>query len=292
MRCILTLLLAFLIPLIAEEKPNIVTANTIVHDLAQRIGGDRFRVTCLLQPGIDPHLYQPVPSDVQRLAQARLVIINGLGFEGWFDGLAREAAFTGPVVVATAGITPRMMGDHDHPGVEVPDPHPFNAIIHGVTYAENIRDALVAQDAAGAEGIRQRAAQVIGELRDLDAWARQSFAVIPRERRVIVTHHDALDYFAQAYGFRIAAPMTALEDGEPGARQVADLVTFIRGTGATGIFLEYGKHPGLVTQIAREAGVRVGGGLYLDGLGPDGSPASTYPGMFRANVETILAALR
>lgn len=288
----------------AVEPIPVVTGNTIVHDLTVRIGGDRVAASCLLPPGQDPHLYQPVPADVQRLAVARLFIINGLGFEGWFEGLAREARFAGTVVVATAGLVPLpMRGEepghegHGHgpvggAGGQVDDPHAYNAIIHGVRYAENIRDALTAADPEGAEAYRSRAAAVIEELRAADAWARKEFAAIPKGQRKIITNHDALQYFAREYGFEILAPNTALEDSQPSAQDLAALVQFIRSNRAKGVFLEFGKNRKAVEQVAREAGVQVGAELYLDGVGPAGGPAATYVGMFRSNVQAILGALR
>jgi zinc/manganese transport system substrate-binding protein len=273
----------------------VVTGNTVVQDLAVRIGGSRIAATCLLRPGVDPHAYQPVPEDVRRLAAARLVIINGLGFEGWFESLAREARFSGAVVVASAGITPlRMAGDgghgHDHPAVD--DPHAYNSIRHGVRYAENIRDALIAMDPEGAAGHRQRAEALIVELRQADAWATVQFAVIPKAQRTIITNHDALAYFAADYGFQVLSPDTALEDSQPGAQQIAALSTFIRAHGVRGVFLEFGKNPKLIEQIAAESGARIGAPLMLDGAGSIAEPELGYVGMFRANVRSIVEALR
>jgi zinc/manganese transport system substrate-binding protein len=275
----------------AAVPMNVVAGSTVVQDLAQRIGGERVAVSGLLPPGIDAHHYQPVPEDIRRLATADLVVLNGLGFEGWFDALCREAGFHGTVVVASAGIVPLRLADADHPGGMADDPHAFNSVLLGVRYAENLRDALIAADPAGADGIRARAAGVVAELRRLDAWARREVARIPPERRILVTDHDALQYFARDYGFTLRAVNTALADSEPSARQAARLVDFVRAQGVRGIFLERGRRAPVVEQIAREAGVRLAGDLCLDGLGPAGSPTGTYAGMFEANVKAIVAAL-
>lgn len=298
MRPILLLFLAW--AAVAAEPIPVITGTTVIADLTARIGGGRFAVTCLGRPGVDPHAYQPVPDDVRRLAAARLVIINGLGFEGWFEKLAAEARFAGTVVVATAGIVPLAMGEggcgdpgHDHGhGAAVPDPHPYNSIRQGLRYVENIRDALVAADPAGVEELRARATDLLGELRRTDAWATARLAAIPRAHRTIITNHEALAYFAKDYGFAVQAPNTALEDSQPSAKQLAALVAHIRQQGVKGVFLEYGANPKLIEQIAAEAGVRVGAALYLDGVGPPDSPAASYVGMFRANVEAICAALQ
>ena len=291
----------------AEPLP-VVTGNTIVQDITAIIGGEAVAATCLQQPGVDVHAYQPVPADVQRLSTARMVILNGLGFEGWFEGLAREAGLTATVVVASRGIAPLAMASgghdhaqhdhghdgegHDHHLKTVDDPHAFNAIANGVRYAENIRDALTAADPAGAVGYRARADAYIAELRAADAWARREFATIPRTQRKLVTDHDALQYFAKEYGFTIVAPNTALEDSQPSAKDIAGIVAFIRAQGVKAVFLEAGKSGKVVEQIAAEAGVRVGDRLHLDSLGSAGSPTATYLGMFRHNVTAILGGLR
>lgn len=288
--------------LLAAGEPLPVTAgSSVVYDLTQRIGGERIAVVCLVRPGGDPHAYRPVPEDVRRLAGARLVIVNGLGFEGWFDGLAREARFAGTVAVATAGIPTVPLAcrhgqgdghghgpDHDD---DVPDPHPWNSIRQGVRYAENIRDALLAVDPAGAEVYRTRAAAVIDELRRTDAWAVERLAGIPRAQRRLVTDHDALAYFARDYGFTVVAIGAGLAGGAPDARRLAEVVALIRQQGVKGVFLQSGADPRLVQQVAAEAGVRLGAPLHLDGLGPADGPAATYVGMFRANIEAIAAAL-
>lgn len=280
------------------EPLRVVTGTTVVQDLVLQIGGDRVRSTCLLQPGGDPHGYQPVPEDVKRLAKAQLVVINGLGFEGWFEGLAKEAGYRGTVVVASATVEPLAMEESDHPahpGHEhhtAQDPHAYNSLQGGMRYAEVIIDALAKADPAGAAEYRTRGKTYLGELRQLDAWAKKAIAAIPAGQRKIVTHHDALAYFARDYGFEIKAPGTALEDSQPSAKDIADLVTFIRAQGVKGVFLEFAKNDKIISQVADEAQVKIGAGLYLDGTGAPGTPAATYAGMFRVNVEAIVAALK
>lgn len=306
MRSLIVVFLAAGSVMWGAEPLRVVTGNTIVQDIAATIGGETVAATCLQQPGVDVHAYQPVPADVQRLAAAQVVVLNGLGFEGWFEGLAKEAGLTATVVIASRGITPLPMAsgghdhghhdhahhDHGHDEKTVDDPHAFNAIANGVRYAENIRDALIAADQAGAAGYRTRAETYIAELRTADAWARKEFSTIPRARRKVVTDHDAMQYFAKEYGFTIVAPNTALVDSQPSAKDIAAIVAFIREQGVKTVFLEAGKSGKVIEQIAAEAGVRVGDRLHVDGLGPAGSPAGTYIGAFRHNVTAILDGLR
>jgi zinc/manganese transport system substrate-binding protein len=282
----------------SEPSLRIVTGNTVVQDIVQEIGGERISATCLLQAGVDPHSYQPVPEDVKRIASAQLVIINGLGFEGWFAGLAKESGYRGLVVTATRGIEALKMEDedgHEAGGAAhglVDDPHAFNSIVQGVRYAENIRDALISADPSGADAYQAAAATYIASLRAADAKAKQLFSTIPKAQRKLVTNHDALQYFAKEYGFEIVAPNTALEDSQPSAKDLAEIIAFIRKQGVKSVFLEFGKQEKIVEQIAKEAGVRIGPELYLDGVGPAGTPAATYLGMFMHNVQAIADGLR
>jgi zinc/manganese transport system substrate-binding protein len=259
----------------------------VVFDILRHVGGDRVEAQCLLRAGIDPHAYQPVPEDVRRLAQADLVVENGLGFEGWADGLLKEAGFTGRIAVASAGIAPLATTD----GGATPDPHAFNDLANGARYAENIRDALVALDPAGAEDYQAWSDAYVAELRQLDGWVKRQVARIPPDQRRLVTDHDALRYFAKAYGFTVVAPATATEDAQPGARQLGAIVDLIKAQRIKGVFLEPDRNPKLVEQIAREAGVTIGGALFLDGLAPAGALADSYTGMFLANVRTIVRTL-
>ncbi len=299
MRCVFLCCLGAL--LAAAEALPVITGNSLLLDLVQRVGGGRVASSSLVPAGVDPHAYQPVPDDLRRLAAARLVVINGLGFEGWFDRLAGEARFAGSVVVAASGIVPlpadpgdaHQHGDHGHaPAAVADDPHAFTSARLLVRYTENIREALVAADPDDAAGHRARAEALISELRAADAWATEQFAAVPRARRVLVTDHASLAYLAADYGLRLITPRTTLDEGQPSARRVAEIVAAVRRAGVSAVFIEAGRNPRLVEQIASEAGVRVGGRLLVDALDAPGTPGGSAVGAFRQNVETILAGLR
>lgn len=284
----------------AEALP-VITGNSLLLDLVQRVGGARVTASSLVPPGVDPHAYQPVPDDLRRLAAARIVVINGLGFEGWFDRLASEARFAGTVVVAAAGIVPLPAesgaahdhGAHDHaPTAVADDPHAFTSARLLVRYAENIRDALVAADPDDAAGHRSRADALVSDLRAADAWATEQFAAVPRSRRVLVTDHASLAYLAADYGLRLITPRSTLDEGQPSARRVAEIVAAVRRAGVSAVFIEAGRNPRLVEQIASEAGVRVGGRLLVDALDAPGTPGGTAVGAFRHNIDAILSGLR
>ncbi|MDW8373043.1 MAG: zinc ABC transporter substrate-binding protein [Planctomycetota bacterium] len=292
----------------AGEVLRIVAGHSVIADLAQRMVDERFQVDVLVPPGQCPHTYRPTPEDVRRLAQADLILLNGLGFEGWFEPLTKEARLRARVLAVSQGIAPLTTadteqcpcGDEGHAHVDhtlkhetVIDPHAWNSLRQGIRYAENIRDALLAiAPAEAATELRARADALIRELRRTDAWAIAELAQIPRARRVIVTNHAALGYFARDYGFRIVAPLGPMAESQPSAREITRIVAEIRTLGVPAVFFESGKNPKLIERIAEESGVRIAGSLYVDGLGPPGSPAESYIAAFRHNVQTIVAALK
>jgi len=275
-----------------EHRLRVVAATTVIADLVRRIGGDHVDCHCLVAAGVDPHTFQPAPADRQTLAEAELVVINGLGFEGWFDALLKESSSPAPVVIASTGVVALTMTDEDHQGSPVPDPHAFNDPANGVIYAENIRDALAKADPRDADDYRAWADHVIASLRLLDGWIKRQVAQLPAANRILITDHDAMQYFAKAYGFTVVAPGSALEDAEPGAGKCAAIVALIRAQHVKGVFFEAGKNPKVLAQIAAEAGVAIGDDLYLDGVGPPGSFAGTYEGMFLHNVRAIVRTLK
>jgi zinc/manganese transport system substrate-binding protein len=297
MRLQIVALLLVLVSATSAERLPVACATSVLADMATQIGGDRIRVLPLVPAGGDAHTYQPGAAEAQALGSARMVVINGLGFEGWFDRLAAAAGFAGSVVVASVGVTPRQMDaacgvgeGQDHTGHDhTVDPHAWLDLANGQRYAENIRDGLIAADPAGTADYRAWTDAYLARLRALDGWTRRQLAAIPAARRVLVTNHDAAGYFAAAYGFTVRAPATALDE-TVGGQDLARLAGWVREQGVPAVFLEHAKDPRLVARIAEDAGVALGGTLYLDGVPADG--LSTYEGMFLLNVRRLVAALQ
>ncbi len=278
----------------ARPPIKVVASFSILADLVRNVGGERVDVAPLVGPNGDAHVYEPSPADSRRIADARLVIVNGLGFEGWLDRLVRAAGSKVPVVVASAGIRPRAGErdetrlDPDRPGV---DPHAWQSVANAKRYVANIRDALIKIDPAGTGTYTANAAAYLGRLDALDREIRDTLARIPAGRRRVITSHDAFGYFAEAYGIAFLAPEGLSTDAEPSARTVARIIRSIESKRVAAVFLENAVDPRLVQLIARETGARIGGTLYSDALtGPDG-PASTYLDMMRHNVQALAAAL-
>jgi zinc/manganese transport system substrate-binding protein len=286
---------------------SVVASFSILGDMTARVGGDRIALRVIAGPDVDSHGFQPRPSDVAALRDARLIIRNGLGFDGWIDRLVRSAGFRGPVATATEGITPRSMAAHSHGhahgGAErrqnhsvgprmVPDPHAWQDLRHGQRYVRTIAAALSAADPAGAEAYRGNAEAFAARLVTLDGWVRAQVEAVPQARRKVVTSHDAFGYFGAAYGIEFLAPQGVSTEGEPSAAEVARLIRQIRDQGITALFMENMTNPATLRRVAAEARVTIGGRLYADALSGPAGPAPDYEAMFRHNVGLLVPAMR
>ena len=273
------------------SKPRVVATITIIGDIARNIAGDKADVVTLLSPGVDPHEYEPVPSDLQALAQAKIVFANGAGLETWLPKLMQSAGTPIKVQNVSDGLALHTLDDN---GVKVTDPHLWFDVANAIHYAEQIRDGLTAIDPANAAAYRANAEAYIGQLKDLDTWVIAHINTLPTEKRLLVTNHDTFGYFAARYNFKILGTIfpTSGAEASPSAQQVAQLVDAIKASGVKAVFTENTLNPDLANTIANEAGVKVITKLYTDSLGPQGSPAATYIDLMRYDVQTIVDALK
>jgi len=286
-------------PALADaQKLRVVATFSILGDLVAQVGGDRVAVTTLVKPDADAHGYAPAPSDARTVAAADLVVVNGLGLEGWIDRLIKASGTKAPVVVASKGIRPiEEAEDHghghgqDHAHDHHADPHAWQSIANAKVYVANIRDGLVARDPAHAAEYAARAQTYLGELDALEKDVRDTIAKIPPARRRIITTHDAFGYFTAAYGLTFIAPQGVSTDSEASPRDVARIVRQIRAEKIPAVFLETIADPRLLEQIARESGAAVGGKVYSDALSGPGGPAPTYLAMMRNNLAAFAKAL-
>lgn len=282
--------------LAAEERPLIVCSTTQIADFTRQVVGDRMRVHSLLAVGADPHTYQPTPGDARLVTQAALVIENGLNLEGknWMATLAADSGR--PMLTATDGV--RLLELSAQEQAEegyAHDPHAWFDPANAAVYVNNIARAVIALDPAHEGEYRARSELYLAQLRALDAWIRRQVAAIPPQRRLLVTSHDAFGYFCRSYGFAARAPVGWSTGAELGAGLTPDrrrqVVASIRESGVPVVFIETSVNPAVLSQIADEAGVRVGPSLYSDSMGAAGSAGATYLGMMRENVLALVAGL-
>lgn len=283
----------------AERKPLVVASTTQIADFARQVAGDDAVVKSILAPGADPHTYQVTPNDVQIVLAADLCLENGLHLEGknWMATLAKDAGK--PLVTVTEGVQPLTI---DAQGQSVVDPHAWFSPRNAAVYVNNITRALIGLMPAKKPEFEARAKLYLQQLRILDAWIREQVDQVPAAKRILVTTHDAFNYFCREYRFNAGndylsiAPVGWSTGAEVGAGMTPErhrrVVESIRESGAPAIFVETSINPKQIREIARETGVRIGGELYSDSMGPAGSAGETYLGMMRENVLLVIGALK
>jgi zinc/manganese transport system substrate-binding protein len=278
------MLMAAAPPLRAEERLNVVASFSILGDFVRNVGGDRVNVSTLVGPNGDVHVYAPAPADAKKIADAKLLVINGLGLEGWLPRLLQASGSKAPIVTATRGIAPLKLGSNA-------DPHAWQSVVDARIYVANIRDALDTADPADAEVFRKQAQAYLTKLDALDREVREAIAKIPQGRRKVISTHDAFGYFASAYGIDFIAPEGVSTESEASARDIADIITQVRGQKIPAVFLENISDPRLMRRIAAETGASIGGTLYSDSLTDEKGDAPTYIDMVRHNIRTLTGAL-
>ncbi|MET4214123.1 zinc ABC transporter substrate-binding protein [Bradyrhizobium sp. LA2.1] len=283
-RLLLCVLLLIASPLHAAERLNVVASFSILGDFVRTVGGDRVDVTTLVGPDSDVHVYTPAPSDAKRIADAKLVIVNGLGLEGWLPRLVQSAGSKAQVVTVSAGIVPLKLGS-------AADPHAWQSVPNARIYVSDIANALAAADPDDAEFFRARAKAYLDKLEALDREVREAVAKIPPERRKVISTHDAFGYFAAEYGVQFVAPLGVSTETEPSARDIAAIIGQIKVQKIPAVFLENISDDRLIRRIAAETGAKVGGTLISDGLTGEKGLAPTYIDMVRHNIKALTSAL-
>lgn len=313
----------------SDTPLRIVATTTQIADLARNVLGERGEVRSILPLNADAHDFEPTPQDVERVADADLILEHGLGLDSWVDGLIASAGRSATHVLVTDGVHTHASlededahgdegEDHDHPDATPDadehdehadddghnhdhghdhgdiDPHVWFDVANTKIMVENIRDALIAADAAGSSTYTANASAYLAELDALDAWIRAQVATIPEEQRKMVTNHEAFGYYIEAYGFHfVGAVIPSLDSqAQPTARETAELMDAMEHEGVRVIFAEAAINPDLATQLAEELNIEIVDDLYGDSLGSTDSGADTYIGMMRSNTEKIVAALR
>lgn len=288
----------------AQGQPlRVVASFSILADMVKEVGGQHIALSTIVGPDSDAHAFEPSPRNVQALAAAQVLVVNGLDFETWLAGMLRSSQFRGEQIVASSGVVTRKLSeselehDHDHDNDHGHhhgdiDPHAWQSLENGVVYVRNIAAGLIKADPAHAADYQANANTYIAHIQAMDQDIKAAIALIPPQRRKVITSHDAFAYFGQAYGIQFISATGVASQAEPSAKDVAAIIDKVRREQIAAVFIENVSSAKLVSQIARETGAKVGGTLYSDALAQPGQPASTYLGMMRWNADQLIAALK
>lgn len=274
-----------------SNQLRVVATSTIVEDLTAAIATEEIQVTGILEPGADPHVYEPVPADSRALEQADLILYNGYNLEPGLIKLIQATGLKAEKVAVAEVVQPLQLSKDQRQ--TVPDPHVWGDVQNVIQMVQLIRDRLIEQSPEEAAELRQNAAQLIAQLQALDTWVEQQIATIPAAQRRLVTTHDAFQYYGQAYGLEIVGTLIGISTEEqPSARTTQRLIEAIKAAGIPTIFAETTINPTLIRTVAEEAEVNLASQpLYSDSIGAPGSGAASYIQMMVANTRTIVEAL-
>ncbi|MCX6018065.1 MAG: zinc ABC transporter substrate-binding protein [Chloroflexi bacterium] len=270
---------------------RVVVTFSVLGDFVGRVAGGMADINVLVPAGGDAHEYEPAPSDVVRIADADVIVENGVGFEAWLDMLYQSSGSKATRIIASEGIKLREVAE----GRTVHDPHIWHDVRNAIRMVNNIAEAFARADAPNAVQYQANAAKYVAELDALDAEIAAKIGTLSESQRRIVTTHDSLGYFGARYGVEMIGSVidsVSTESGEPSAQEMAALIEKIHTQHVQAIFVENMSNPRLVERVAQEAGVRVGGELFTDALGAPGSVYATYIDAMRANVRTLSEAVK
>lgn len=289
---------------VKRDRPLRIVATTgVLADVTRQLAGDLAVVTSMVPAGADLHTFEPTTDSVKELATADLVIVNGLGLEGWMDKVVANSGFKGRVVVASEGVEPiasSAEADHDHDAAEHEhhdhgggvDPHAWTDVMAVSRYAVNIRAALVQADGYNAAEYESRGEVYNAQLKVLHNWVLRETSRLTPEQRILIMDHDAMAYFAQRYGFTVKTLRGASTREEPNAHNLAEVADFMRQYGVRSIYVESSGSQRLAEQLARETGARIGEPLLVHSPAPAGEPGDTYIAMTMLNVFRLVRGTR
>jgi len=295
---LLSALLALLPAAMQAAGPlKVVSFSTVLTEIAQQVGGSDAQVDGLVKAGVDPHEFQPTPSDLRQVSDAQLILTSGKNLESYVPKLQEATGGKADLLkVGDRFPSLKMKPDEDEKDTAavkngmIEDPHWWNSIANVKLATKIIRDELIKLDPAHQADYEQNAKAYLAKLDDLDGWAKRKIAELPRDKRKLVTSHDAFQYFARDYGFKIYAIEGINTEVEASNRHVTELIDEIKSQNVKAIFLESTLNPKVTKEITRETGAQIGGTLYADGFGT--GDAGTYEGMMKHNVTTIVDALK
>lgn len=272
----------------SSGKIKTISSITIINDIVKNIGGDKVDAKSICGVGLDPHTYKPKPNDPRLISESRIVFINGFALEHWIEEMVHNAGGNKKVVSVTEGLTPMT----DEKGFGDPDPHAWFNVQYVKTYASNIAKALSEIDKDNEAFYKQNLDNYTKKLDSLDAWIKTEIEKIPKEKRVLITSHDAFRYFGKAYGLEVRGLQGISTEAKAQTEDVKKLIDLIKERKLGSVFIETSVNPKLLEEISRETGAKVGGTLYSDSVGDEGTFEGTYIGAVTHNVNTIVNSLK
>jgi len=270
-----------------NEKPSVVATASMWADMAKQIAGDYIDVKLVVPIGGDPHIYEPTPGDAIMVADADLILRNGLTFEGWLNELIENSGTKAPSVLITKGVDAIESSTYKNAA----DPHAWMDAQNGLIYIKNIRNAILTLIPQHAESINESYDSYKKQLIATDEYIKERVNEIPEEQRILITSHDAFQYFGRKYGIRLEAILGTSTDAEVQTSDINRVNNIIKESNLKAVFIESTINPKLLQQLAIENDIAIGGKLFSDSLGDEDSEAPTYIDMLRYNAETITGAL-
>ncbi|MEM1321980.1 MAG: zinc ABC transporter substrate-binding protein [Bacteroidota bacterium] len=279
---------AQLLSIRAQEGPPVVVATaSMFFDMAKNIAGEHLPIQLIVPIGSDPHLHIPTPQDAKLVADADLILKNGLTFEGWLEELIKNSGTNAAVKTITEGIEAIASDEY----ANSTDPHAWMNARHGLVYIKNIKEALTQLVPEHAEDFEANYQRYKKELEELDRYIESEIQKIPESRRILITSHDAFQYYGRRYGIQLESTLGTSTDAEVQTSDIVRLNRIIRKNKVPAIFVESTINPKLMNQLAKDNRIKTGGQLYADSIGDEDSPASTYLAMLKYNTDTIVKAL-
>ena len=273
---------------VSSGKIEAVSSINIISDIVQNIGGDKVDSYSICGVGVDPHTYQPKPSDPRKVSKSKIVFINGFNLEHWIEEMIKGAGGEKKVVTVSEGITPMT----DEKGFGDPDPHAWFDVANVKTYAENIAIGLKEIDPENAEYYEANLKKYLSELESLDNWIKSEITKIPEDKRILITSHDAFRYFGRAYGLEVKGLQGISTEAKVRTEDFKNIIDLIKEKKIRSVFIETSVNPKLLEQISGETGAQVGGTLYSDSIGNEGTDEGSYIGAVKFNVNTIVNSLK
>jgi len=313
---------------VAADKLSVVASFSVLGDITQELGGDKIALTTLVGANQDSHVYKPTPFDVQTLAKADLIVINGLSFEGWITRLEESSGFKGLRVVASKGANVIELHEEEHPGEEHDDknehakheehkehkegdhqgsadhqehdehhhgdqdPHAWHSLANIRVYINNISSGLIEADSANKAYYQANKVAYLAKVDALENKLAAKVATVPVAKRQVIISHDAFGYLGRDYSFRFLAPVGLNTQMKPSAADVAQLIRQVKAQNIKALFVENVSDDRLIKQIGRETGAKLGGHLYSDALSAESEPAPSYLKMMEHNIDTLIDELQ